>query len=296
MKAIILAGGAGTRLAPMTTSISKQVLPIYDKPMIYYPLSVVMLAGIREVLIISTPRDLPAFEALLGDGSQLGMSLSYAAQPSPDGLAQAFLIGESFLDGGPACLILGDNVFYGQGLQGQVSLSASLTDGAEVYAYGVSDPERYGVVSFDKRGIAESIEEKPANPASNWAVSGLYFYDNQIVDVAKAVKPSPRGELEITDVNNAYLKMGKLRVRKMSRGYAWFDTGTPDSLQDAAAFVQTISRRQSYKIACLEEIALEKGWIDVDQALALAAKLGKGEYAQYVRRRAQEIAEGLTHG
>ena len=291
MKAIILAGGAGTRLAPMTTSISKQALPIYDKPMIYYPLSLIMLAGIRDILLISTPRDLPIFQALLSDGQQLGLNIGYAEQLTPDGLAQAFLIGEQFLDGSAACLILGDNVFYGQGLQDQLRLSANLTSGAEIYAYAVSDPERYGVVSFDENGVAESIVEKPNKPLSNWAVSGLYFYDHQIVDIAKAVKPSPRGELEITDINNAYLQMGKLCVRKMSRGYAWFDTGTPDSLQEAAAFVQTISRRQSFKIACLEEIALQKGWIEVDQALALADEMGKGDYAQYVQRRAQEIAE-----
>ena len=296
MKAIILAGGAGTRLAPMTTCISKQVLPIYDKPMIYYPLSVVMLAGIQDILIISTPRDLPAFENLLGDGSQLGINLAYAEQPKPEGLAQAFLIAESFLDGSAASLVLGDNVFYGQGLQDQVSQSASLTDGAEIYAYAVHDPERYGVVSFNKQNIAESIVEKPDQPKSNWAVSGLYFYDNQIVDIAKAVKPSPRGELEITDVNNAYLQLGKLRVRKMSRGYAWFDAGTPDSLHEAAAFVQTISRRQSFKIACLEEIALQKRWIDTEQALALADSIGKGDYAQYVRRRAHELAEEMGDG
>ena len=292
MKGIILAGGAGTRLAPMTTSVSKQMLPIYDKPMIYYPLSVLMLAGIRDILIISTPRDLGLFSNLLGDGSAFGINLSYAEQPHPGGLAQAFLIGEAHLAGGPGCLILGDNVFYGHGLPDLLAGSASLTQGAQVYAYHVPDPERYGVVSFDGEGKATSIVEKPENPASNWAISGLYFYDSQVVDVAKSLKPSPRGELEITDVNKFYLEQGSLEVCKMGRGFAWFDTGTPDSLQDAAHFVQAISRRQSFKIACLEEIALQSGWVTPDQVLARASEMGKGDYAQYLRRRAEDLAHG----
>ena len=292
MKGIILAGGTGTRLAPMTTAISKQMLPIYDKPMIYYPLSALMLAGLRDILIISTPHDLDLFSNLLGDGSAFGLNLGYAKQPHPGGLAQAFLIGAEHLAGGPACLILGDNVFYGQGLPALLAGSARLTQGAQVYAYHVPDPERYGVVSFDRSGRATSIVEKPKKFTSNWAISGLYFYDSQVVELAKNLKPSPRGELEITDINTAYLRQDRLEVHKMGRGFAWFDTGTPDSLQDAAQFVQAISRRQSFKIACLEEIALQAGWISSDQVLARAADLGKGDYAQYLRRRALDLAHG----
>lgn len=292
MKALILAGGSGTRLAPMTAALSKQLLPIYDKPMVYYPLSVLMLAGLREVLLISTPRDLPLFQSLLGDGSDFGLDLYYAVQPKPRGLAEAFVIGAEFIGTDPSCLILGDNIFYGHGLQGQLITSAQLQHGAQVYAYAVSDPERYGVVSFDREGQAISIEEKPEHPRSNWAISGLYFYDNHVVEKAKELRPSHRGELEITDLNTLYLMQGQLEVCKMGRGYAWLDTGTPDSLQDAAAFVQTVSRRQGLKIACLEEIALQKGWIDAEQVLARAQTLGKGDYAAYLRRRVKEINDG----
>lgn len=292
MKAIILSGGAGTRLSPMTAAVSKQILPIYDKPMIYYPLSILMLAGIRDILLISTPRDLPLFQAQLGDGSQLGIHLEFAEQPHPGGLAQAFIIGDSFLNGSPACLILGDNVFYGHGLPTQLRQSAALSQGARIYACHVHDPERYGVVTFDQHGKALSIEEKPHAPQSNWAVTGLYFYDSQVTDIAKSLKPSARGELEITDINMAYLKQGNLSIEKLGRGYAWFDTGTPDSLQDAAAFVQAISRRQSAKIACLEEIALQNQWIDGAQVLASAAKMGNSDYAAYLRRIVEEQGNG----
>jgi len=292
MKGIILAGGTGTRLHPMTNAVSKQAVPIYDKPMIYYPLSMVMLAGLRQVLIISTPRDLPVFQEMLGDGSRFGISIEYAVQPKPAGLAQAFIIGERFLDGGPACLILGDNVFYGHGLPKLLSSSAKRLSGAQIYASYVNDPERYGVVKFDAQGLPEHIAEKPQTPLSNWAVTGLYFYDSRVVEMAKTLRPSARGELEISDINQLYLEEGDLYVEKLGRGFAWFDTGTPDSLHDAAAFVQAISRRQSHKIACLEEIAMEASWIEPAEILKQFENVGKGEYAQYVRRRAQEMLNG----
>ena len=288
MRGIILAGGSGTRLFPLTLAISKQLLPVFDKPMIYYPLSVLMLAGIREILVISTPHDLPLFRAMLGDGSSFGIQLSYAEQPSPDGLAQAFIIGEKLLGGGPAALVLGDNIFHGDQLQAKCSAAAARKSGATVFAYHVSDPERYGVVSFDAKGRATSIEEKPERPRSSWAVTGLYFYDAGVVEIAKSLKPSPRGELEITDVNRAYLDKGQLHVERLGRGYAWLDTGTHESLQDAGAFIRTLETRTGIKVCCPEEISFHAGWIDRGAMLRRAVALGKTEYANYLRRVIEE--------
>jgi len=292
MKGIILAGGAGTRLHPITKAISKQLLPVYDKPMIYYPLSVLMLAGVREILVISTPQDLPQFQRLLGDGVELGLTLRYAEQPQPNGLAEAFIIGRNHIGSDPACLVLGDNIFYGQGLAGLLQRAVADLDGCTLFGYPVRDPERYGVAEVDADGRLLSIEEKPLHPRSNLAVTGLYLYDNAVVELAAGLTPSARGELEITDLNNAYLAQGRAHLVNLGRGTAWLDTGTHDSLLEAAQFVQVLEHRQGVRIACLEEIALRLGFIDADQAFKLGEALGKSGYGQYVMECAQAAREG----
>lgn len=293
MKGIVLAGGSGTRLFPATRSVSKQLLPVYDKPMVYYPLSVLMLAGIRDILIISTPHDLPNFRALLGDGSQWGLKLQFEAQPKPEGLAQAFLIGESFIDGEPCCLVLGDNIFHGPGLTPMLRQAAQVKEGAGVFAYKVHDPERFGVVEVDERFQALSIQEKPKHPRSSWAVTGLYFYDRHVASHAKSLKPSARGELEITDLNRVYLEAGQLQVYPLGRGFAWLDTGTHQSLLDAGTFVSTVQKRQGFMVACLEEIAFQQGWIDRDRVLEAALSMPKTEYGDYLHGL---LKEGVERG